>query len=158
PIANMAASPTDFRGSWSFGAYNNDGRGLRPILFLDDNTGHVLQALGNARFQADTWYHLAFTYDGTTNSDAVKIYVNGFLNTQYPGSLPAGHDVSLLVQAPALAGPSKAYIDDLGVWGSTLNADDIYLLANDVYSPTYEQAVPASGGSYTITVANAYDV
>ena len=35
---------------------------------------------GTTAVPTNTWTHLAFTWDGTTNANAVKIYVNGVLD------------------------------------------------------------------------------
>ncbi|WP_172841074.1 LamG-like jellyroll fold domain-containing protein [Rhodovulum sp. P5] len=75
--------------------------GLNPV---DVGSITVTQTLSN-----DTWYHLAFTYDGTTQ----KVYIDGALagSAATTGSLSGGYATGLVIGARHTQGTQ--YVDGL---------------------------------------------
>ncbi|MGH2569171.1 MAG: LamG-like jellyroll fold domain-containing protein, partial [Bacteroidota bacterium] len=77
------------QGAWA------DGRGFvlyvhKGITYfkIGDASGIWKEAKGVTTLQANTWYHLAGVYDGTT----LKVYVNGLLDGSYSRSVPICYD------------------------------------------------------------------
>jgi hypothetical protein len=144
--------------TWFFDIQSS-GSGFVQSIILTDNTHHQISAQGTATLVPDNWYYLAWTYDGTTNDDAVKFYVNGLPAGTAAGTLPSGHDLTPTDQQSLLSfGGFYSYVDDIGFWDKALSPSEVYALSEGVFSPSYQQVLPSSGGSYTITVGNDFDV
>ena len=63
---------------WSFKL----GNGTNTLgMWLATNTTDRIRVSGSTVFSTDTWYHIAFTYDGSSASTGVKLYVNGVRET-----------------------------------------------------------------------------
>ena len=65
-------------GVWGV-SFKLDRTTFKPILQgargISDNLN--FEITGTNAVALDTWTHLAFTWDGTTSTNAVKLYVNG---------------------------------------------------------------------------------
>ena len=88
------------------------------------NAGGTWQAASYMPLQADTWYHLAATYDGT----ALKAYRDGVLITSTPVSVaPNAESGSLKLgrHATAAANFFTGTVDDARVYSRALTAEEI---------------------------------
>ena len=91
-------------------------------VFMGNNTTNTTVA-SDFVVSADTWYHTAFTYDGTT----AKIYVNGNL---VKSQAVSGVSLANTVQEVTVGGDtfgffSKALVDDVRVWNTVRTAEQI---------------------------------
>ena len=83
------------------------------------------------------WHHLLGTYDGTTNSNGIKLYVDGVLNVQgTAGSTGLNSFSSSEPTIGALTNGSawrlEGNIDEVAVWNSDRNADASTIYNNGV--------------------------
>jgi hypothetical protein len=85
----------------------------------------------------NTWYHIGFTYDGSSSASGVKLYINGaavVADTILEDSLTATivSTASLFIGArfSTFASQFKGRIDETGVWSRVLTASEITQLYN----------------------------
>jgi hypothetical protein len=80
------------------------------------------------------WYHIVGTWDGTTNQNSMKIYVNGDLDAQATAQYPTIMQNTAPVWIGAWpTGPSAYYkgqIDEVKIYRRALTADEIKTLYN----------------------------
>lgn len=108
-------------------------RWYEPVLSFNLGGGFFNSYMGKRRLAADTWYHLAGTYDG----QMVRLYVDGELDAQYARSGPiyAG-TAPIRIGADSTPGhyPTEnifslnGLVDDAAVYGRALGADEIRAL------------------------------
>lgn len=91
---------------------------------------------GTTVLEADTWYHLATTYDDTTKT--IRIYVNGVLDGEAVFNTTASPQQNIenvqigRRKAVQFGGPgSNAIIDDVRLYSYALEQQDIVELARD---------------------------
>jgi hypothetical protein len=100
---------------FQFGIWNTDGS------FTQILTTGITPNDGN-------WHHLLATYDGTTNANGIKLYVDGVLNVQgTAGSTGINAFASTEPTIGATTGGGswrfEGNIDEVAVWNSDRNAD-----------------------------------
>lgn len=66
----------------SFGVVLRGGTGVIDVYLWPDSTGVLNTFTTSAGWNDGTWHHIAVTWDGTTTANAVKIYIDGVLDTQ----------------------------------------------------------------------------
>lgn len=76
------------------------------------------------------WHHLLGTYDGTTNANGIKLYVDGVLNVQ--GTASSTGINSFTATEPTIGATTgggswrfEGNIDEVAVWDSELSASDV---------------------------------
>ena len=78
----------------------------------------------------DTWYHIAFTFDGQGGAgDKVKLYINGVLEDSgdHPDSSVGGGGAPVWIgELDAARGFAwDGVMDEIGIWNVALNADQV---------------------------------
>jgi concanavalin A-like lectin/glucanase superfamily protein/F5/8 type C domain-containing protein len=104
-------------------------------------TGQLLEARVNytgtvnsaTAIQDDTWYHIAFVFDGQGNAgEKMKLYVNGVLDAtaDHPDSAVDQGGASLWIgDLDATRDfPWDGILDEFGMWNIALTAEDVNLL------------------------------
>lgn len=72
----------------------------------------------------DTWYHFAYTYDGTTN----RLYINGALNNSTTNAQQVGTITAVYINGYPGGGTAETgafSCDDISYFNRTLSADEI---------------------------------
>ena len=113
-----------------------------------DNTYKVHAAIGNgtdsqavisaSTLQPDTWYHVAFTANGTTDSNGVlKLYINGILdNSSVQTMTPLSNGLDLVIGSMTytiLFYPLNGTIDEIAIYSRAKTADEIAADANPLH-------------------------
>ena len=125
------------------------GTGNVPIQFTYNNGGICIEWWSNQgvvqhtvpmSFNANTWYHVAFS--GAVSSD-LKVYINGieYITSTTANSLRSMSNGSLLFgisSSSSWPSPFNGKIDDIGMWNRTLTQQEITQLY---------QAQPFNAGS-----------
>ncbi|PIY88510.1 MAG: hypothetical protein COY73_03495, partial [Candidatus Nealsonbacteria bacterium CG_4_10_14_0_8_um_filter_37_14] len=84
--------------------------------------------IGSSVLSIDTWYHIVATWDGTTNSGKVKIYINGVVNnTGTAKAAETTESTSNLNIGRSANGVNynKMVIDDVRIYNRDLTADEV---------------------------------
>lgn len=112
--------------------FGDAGIGANQLQFVLGIAGDHQKLTSPTLFAANTWYHIAGTFDGTT----MRLYVNGVLNTSQ--AMPG----SVLGTGPFTIGRDydntrilNGSVDEVRVWSRTLTAAEIAANACAV-SPT----------------------
>lgn len=162
---------------WAFTISQSTSQpGKLSVLLRERGSGAPFIITAGSALQADTWYHVAFSYDptiadGSASFDpaAVQIYVNGELQTSRivnNNSLPPNPDigtanaVNLNIGARGTASNGTSfyfggYIDDASIWGSALSPLEVLALVNGATSPSYALVSPTP---LPVTIANSVDI
>lgn len=88
---------------------------------------------------AETWAHVVMTYNGASNANGHKIYVNGALDPTTPGSNVYGY--SWATASPLLIGSDRANsyfvgnIDEVAFYGKDLTAAEVSEIYNSGSPP-----------------------
>jgi len=67
---------------WYLNKTVGTGSNAKIEFRIYDTNGNTSFVRSTTSLVSNTWYHVAAVYDGTTNSDAVKIYLNGIYEDQ----------------------------------------------------------------------------
>ncbi len=157
-------------------SYNAQSASKLSLVLRENNSTSSLQVAAGPILQAHTWYHVAFSYDpsivnqnGNVAFDAVKIYVNGELQTntiQFVNDLPVNPDISTAQQINFNIGARGSsngatsfffggFLDELSVWDSALSRLQIQALFDGETSPSY---APSSTDTYSLTIAQDFEI
>lgn len=132
--------------------YRDFGGAKRVYLFFtnaDGTTTNTLTGSGGA-VSDGTWHHVVITYDGTTNANGIKMYVDGSIDVQgTAGNTGIRTDTGLGTEIQ-IGHPSTwaldASIDEVAIWRNTVlsgtdvtniynsgNPDDLTSFAPDIW-------------------------
>jgi len=127
--------------SWQFSLFNIGTDNYIAALFydpVDPNNLYTQEAFLQYNFTPNTWYHVAWVYDGTggTNSDRLKLYLNGVLQTivlngdpnlkTIVSSLVIPSSESVRIGASALGQYYNGVIDDVKIWNTSRSTQEIF--------------------------------
>ena len=88
-----------------------------PSLVIFNGTNYAIDA-----FTADTWAHVAVTWDKSGN---LKVYRDGVLDASATGLSPFTPSASLVIGAYSVANNAKGYLDDLVILSRAADAAEI---------------------------------
>jgi hypothetical protein len=126
-----------------------------PKLQLALGTAGTARATGSTTIQANQWYFVAGTYDGTSTAD---VYVNGLLNgtTVATGTLNA--DSASAAEIGNRSGSGVYFpgsIDDVRIYGRTLSPSEILTMYNNQSSPSTFYTIGTPGSTDTWIAGSA---
>ena len=140
------------RGAWGF-LFRDDDQGLR--LWARDSEGNKLQhdlAVTVSSLDSNTWYHIAFTYDGT---DA-QVFFNGVGSTVASGvALPigtaAGGATYFGIGSDLLMYGAQGTIDSIGIYNTVEYSGTTYTVpTSQVPEPTTLCLLIVAGGGLAL--------
>jgi hypothetical protein len=92
----------------------------------------------------NTWYHIGFTYDGSSLASGVKLYINGaavvadtILEDSLTSTIVSTAALFIGARFSTLAAQFEGRIDETGVWGRALAGGEITTLYNGGSGITY---------------------
>ena len=107
---------------------------LRFRLYDDSTSGYIQKSLSNP-LSINTWYHIAFTYDGSSTSTGLKIYVDAVTPTQT--GLTGGGTYTAMENTASpftIGSVSNVFmngnIDEVGMFNTELSASEILAIYN----------------------------
>jgi len=102
------------------------------IRFSDSGSNAFNIASSANSVSIGSWTHVVFTYDGSSNRDGMKVYINGILDTTGTSSAISNtilNNLDVRIGADGLAGRVLAgQIDDVNIFNKELNADQVKLI------------------------------
>ncbi|MCA9382715.1 LamG domain-containing protein, partial [Candidatus Dojkabacteria bacterium] len=115
-------------------------------MTLFTSAGYYIQQTSDSGiYQADTWSHIVTTYDGSSSTSGIKIYVNGIqvaTTSATGGTYTAMSNTSAkLLAGCRMDGANAVYndyagqLDDIRIYNYELSASQVRSLMN--YSATY---------------------
>ena len=121
---------------------SSDVQKLQCVFASDDSTAAMLTLTSTTTGidTIDVWYHIVATWDGTTNANGMKVYVNGILKGQ--GTSPIGvgtdkgNDFSIGRSSIPLGGdyfPFNGTIKEVGIYNRRLSASESWQLYINPY-------------------------
>ena len=133
PSVNSAVTYQTLVGEGFYNGTNQNGWYIRlrastqsPANTIELTRGNGATAqyvVGNVQILAGGWYHIAFTYDGTT----MKLYVNGALDNSAASSvsIPSSGVGNLRIGLYDTNSYMQGYVDDVAVWNTALSTSAI---------------------------------
>ncbi|MEE9370010.1 MAG: LamG domain-containing protein, partial [Sedimentisphaerales bacterium] len=103
-------------------------------------------------WQTGVWYHVAATWDGTTNTDSMKMYIDGQLDATHTAKqsfiLTNNYDVTIGDILPQLTNPFNGLIDDVRIYERVLSAgevEELYLMEMSAHERAIMKLEDAAG-------------
>jgi hypothetical protein len=138
------------QGSWAFQTANltdSDELMVFTAISLSDNGSGGNAKTTGANIVAESWYHVAFVFDGdgASNADRLKVYVDGQEKTlSFAGTIPSFlQNSSASVKIGEFGGTLHRYfnglIDDVRIYNRALSAEEMLELAVD---PNHQSQLP----------------
>ena len=148
--------------SWNL--FVNSSRKLSFIVWNTDGSLNYLVRTNIDEVQDGNWHHVVATYDGTTNADGIKLYVDGSPESMTATSTGIRTTASLEPTIGGLTNSGGWYwpgsLSNIGVWSSALTQDQILTIynggvPNDISSLSPIGWWSLSGDSYFDGTTNA---
>jgi hypothetical protein len=136
---NSVANSTGLMGKDSYGTDTEyqirlGSSNLRVRLYDDSTSGYIQKGLSNP-LSTLTWYHLVFTYDGSSTSTGLKIYVDSVTPTQTGANGGGTYTAMENTASPFTIGSvsnvfMSGNIDEVGMFNTELSASEILAIYN----------------------------
>ena len=147
--------------------YKTSGGSARLQFELVHSSGSKFSVAttGTPALNNNAWHHVVVTYDGNSNRNGIKIYVDGVLNAQGT-SLAAGAWTAINTNAVSLGGTSAGlsryigHLDSVRIYPRALTSsevtslfseDAVTLSGSTTVNPTFTSPVVANGQTKTAT-------
>ena len=116
-----------------FICYNVGGNNVR-FRWQIISGGNNYEALGSTNVSSSTLYHFACTYDGSSNKNGLKIYMNGSLDATgssnaITGSMKNNEQLTVGTNSSGQT-PASFWCDDFRMYNKTLSTDEISEIYN----------------------------
>lgn len=129
PGMKIMAKSTSWSNGWFIDFHNQwGGAGVWRLQFEISSSGNMQEVLTSVgppdhSLPADTWVHLAGTYDGST----MRLYVDGVekAHKDIAGSLVVNSNIVTLATQGSAADYATGVIDDAKIYNEVLDADGI---------------------------------
>lgn len=131
----------DTSGSdFEYGAVYSASGFVYLVLYDTDGTNRIRMQTDSFSFVTNTWYNVVFTYDGSSSSSGINIYVNGVLQSvtsNDAGSYVAMHNLGDPLYIGAIengAGTTNEFdghLSHMGIVGKELSSCEVIELHND---------------------------
>ena len=112
----------------------NVGGGNQRFRWQIISGGSNYEALGTTNVTGNTLYHFACTYDGSSNKNGLKIYMNGSLDSTGSANAITGtmkNNEQLTVGSNSNGqDPAQFWCDDFRMYNKTLSTDEISEIYN----------------------------
>lgn len=118
-------------------ATSNDTNKYMGLTLWDDSTGGWIRADGGTSLNNSTNYHVVITYDGSSSTSGIKVYINGVAETMTPSS--SGTYIAMengnrpVIIGSADWGGSIDYqgrLDGVAMWNIELSPDEVTAICN----------------------------
>jgi hypothetical protein len=144
-------------GSGSAGTPGNIIQFAHANATIDQTTS------SNSILNNNTWYHIVATWDGTTNANGKKIYINGVLDRQVTSTVSGQINSSrnlMIGSIPAKQLIFNGSITGARIWNRSLSANEILSLYNEYNTTGIQKLVSeetTAGKTYKVSayVANS---
>jgi hypothetical protein len=124
-IGRNAGSPgVSPYGIWVYEGNDNIYYEFRDVA----NTRSFLPSSIQSINQINNWYHVVATWDGTTNTNSRKIYVNGILDAQSQPSYSTLSDIYDIYIGGNTGNDSAGYVDEARIYNRALSASEVKAL------------------------------
>jgi hypothetical protein len=114
-------------------SYHNDGSIYFDTYSSDGATRDELWS-GSGMITDTLWHHIVGTWDGTTNADGKKLYIDGVLVNKKASTVATIGSGSYVFQISSRTGGSWSYLDgaadEVRVYDRELSADEVRFLYN----------------------------
>lgn len=115
-----------------FGVHNNK----LFIIYYRGTTTTRTDIYSNKTINDGQWHDILFTWDGTTNADAVKIYIDDMKTPDITGTYPTidttAHSANLTMGCSSntqYPGWYTGYLTDVEIYNDVINVDDCKLIS-----------------------------
>ena len=138
--AMMFDKRTTGSGEREYSAWYDAGGSTLVFRLFDESTGGYIEITRAFTPTLDVWIHLIFTYDGSSSSSGITMYLNGVStgSTGSSGSYTAMENGSAsLVFGKLNSGTTfslDGYLDDLILWNKELSASEASEIKTDQIS------------------------
>jgi len=142
-------------GSGNYGlniSYYDDGSGAHFYGGVVDNGSYQGVGTGDTIVDANEWYHIALTWDGSTNPNSMKLYLNGTLETEITPTITAASityspfGIGKLNHTGGSPSYAPGFVDQVRIYASVLTPQDIYdLWQKENSTQTYFADTPTAG-------------
>jgi hypothetical protein len=139
-------------GSGSAGTPGNIIQFAHANATIDQTTS------SNSILNNNTWYHIVATWDGTTNANGKKIYINGVLDRQVTSTVSGQINSSrnlMIGSIPAKQLIFNGSITGARIWNRSLSANEILSLYNEYNTTGIQKLVSeetTAGKTYKASV------
>ena len=133
-----AALPSD---GWAL-LLSYNGQSQKPYLYMaqDGDASKTMEVAADMMLESKTWYHIAFTYDGTNDDNAVSVYINGvpvkttLINNTLDATPIIGNQDQVFfnlggqgssTSLPNSVNTVTGYMDDMAVWGTAISQQQV---------------------------------
>jgi len=110
------------------------GSGILVFNLYDNSNGSRISRRISSVMATNTWIHLITTYDGSSSSSGIKIYMNGSRaddTTSDSGSYTAMENTTAPFEiGKTLSVVANGHIDEVSVFNSELSASDVTTIYN----------------------------
>ena len=139
--------------------YSMGRRNTNLLLFDVSNGTNTIIFLASATdlSSADVWYHLVATWDGTTNTNGVRLYINGVndkngTSSQSISSMTTNRNLGISTSSASYT--FNGSIDEVMIFNSSLNSTQIQAIYNN-QSARFRGSGVVSAKSIPIEEGNA---
>ena len=169
PVPNGATSLSFwYNGNGNSGTQYILGNGISTVskgitVYYTSNTFGALvakgvsalagSATGTNIYSNSEWHHIVFTWDGTANSNAFKVYVNGVFEVQGTSdtaSATIGTYTSFAMGALSGGVYAAGRLDQVRIYNTVLNPNDVWLLYSETSATSSTLDYPASTGALAL--------
>ena len=147
-ILDKRSSDSTYRG-YNI-AFNGDDNNIDVVLSHDRDAGERLYVrTQNSYTDTNKWYHLVITYDGSTNSSGLKIYVDtveqvcDYLYNNLTGDMTNFIKLRIGSLSYADTNQAESLLDEIGIWDRVLTPEEVSDLYNEGIGLTYTAPKPA---------------
>ena len=114
---------------------------------------------GVTTVNTSTWYHLALTWDGSTNADSMKLYLNGALETNITPLVTASSLTYSSFGICHFSGTSTyapGIVDQVRIFNSVLTPTQITELYNETTTEEYRPTTSLNAGEFRFNTTAGY--